>query len=169
MTVILWVNCVKSALSFRHTAANWFDCLIHWIGQIVQTFVIFFFIFVSFRVFSQHHISSGRRQSDTAVTRRSHILAVSSANHTPRSGPDQQQQQQEGHLHRWSSQTGRRLDEGDRRSSQSTSALPEPDQTAETPAGPGGQSTTYGSSDTGGSQNGDVQSGIDDSFFWGCT
>lgn len=115
-----------------------------------------------FRVFSQHRHSSDGHQSDTAVSRHSHTLTISSTNHAARSGPDQQQQQQERHVHWWSSQTGRRLDKGDCCSSQSITPLPEPDQTAETPAGPGRQSTTHGSSYTWGIRNGEVHSGIDD-------
>lgn len=115
-----------------------------------------------FRVFLQRHRGSGSLRSDTAITHHSHTLTVGSAYHTARSGPDQQQQQQERHVHGRSSQTGRWLDEGDCGSSQSTTTLPEPNQTTETPTGPGMQSSSaHGSSCTWGIPNGDEHSVMD--------
>lgn len=143
-------------LKFHHTAANWFDCLFCLVTGKILTYLWVF------RVRCQHHHSSDGHQSDAAVSHHSHALTISSANHAARSGPDQQQQQQERHVHRRSPQTGRRLDKGDGGSGQSATAVPEPDQTAETPAGPGEQSAMDGSSHTWGIWGRDVHSLVDD-------
>ena len=120
-----------------------------------------------FRVVSQHHHSSDGCQSDTAFADRGHTLTVSPATHEACPGADKQQQQQERHIHRRSSQTCRWLDERDRRGSQSASALSESNQTAETPAGPGSENSTHGSSSTWGIRRIRISFRIWSMTFWG--
>lgn len=154
---VLW-----NSPEFCHTAASLFNSCFF---SVVFLFVCFFSRHILrplclFRVLSQHHHHhcSDGHQSDSAVALCSHALTLSSAIHTSRSGPDQQQQQQERHIYWRSSQTGGWLDKGNCSGGQSAATLPEPDETAEASAGPGRQSNTSGSSYAWGIWNRDEQS-----------
>lgn len=122
--------------------------------------------FVLYRVFSQHLRGSDGHQSNPAHG--SDALAAPAANHTARSCTDQQQQQQERHVHGRSSQTGGWLDKGDCCSSQSVPPLPQPDQIAETPTELGKQgAVTHRSIFTWGIWTGGVHTGVNNRSYFG--
>lgn len=102
------------------------------------------------RVVAQHsRDSAGHDWPDPAGPQRSRALATappsssSAASQPARAGPEQQQQQQERHVHRRPPQAGGRLDEGDGGGRLPAPPLPQPDQAAAAPAGPGGRSPAH--------------------------